>query len=380
MELAERVITKATPTIPADLLLRQTLARRKQLTRADSAWISRAVFSYFRWRRWLDEAQPMNAQLERALALADDFAISPANFLDAELMSNAVPSWTPEFVTVSPEWARSLQAEPALWLRARTGMAAQVSAQLGNCDSPKWSEFTEALRYDGQEDLFRHELFQAGAFEIQDLASQAVGLLCAPQPGETWWDACAGEGGKTLHLSDLMGGKGLVWASDRAEWRLHRLKQRAGRAGCFNYRSVLWKGGPKPATKTMFDGILLDAPCSGVGTWGRNPHARWTTNSQDVSELAVVQRDLLSNVAASLKVGGRLIYAVCTLTRPETTEIADAFSAAHPEFTPLPLVNPFAPGAPAAARLELWPQVTGANGMFIAAWTRQAIPDPAPVG
>jgi len=357
-------------------LLRQTLARRKHLSRADSAWISRAIFSYFRWRPWLDETKPLAAQLEQALGLADDFAINPGAIPDAEL-ARAVPAWTTESLTVTPAWLRSLQTEPVLWLRARSGMVGEVIAKLGNCETASWAGFTSSLRYDGQEDLFRHELFQSGAFEIQDLASQAVGLVCAPQAGETWWDACAGEGGKTLHLSDLMGGKGLVWASDRAEWRLQRLKQRASRAGCFNYRSVLWNGGAKPPTKTVFDGVLLDAPCSGVGTWGRNPHARWTTRVEDVAELALLQKDLLNHIAGSVRPGGRLVYSVCTLTREETTDIADAFTAAHPEFEPWLFPNPFTPEAAPVDRLLLWPQDTGGNGMFIAAWRRRE--DASPV-
>ena len=358
------------------MLLRQTLSRRKQLSRADSAWISRAVFSYFRWRQWLDESQPLAAQLEQALAKADDFAINPANIADYEL-PRTVPGWTGEVLTLTPEWLRSLQAEPVLWLRARAARLTEVTSTLVPCEVAPSPAFTTALRYDGQEDLFRHDLFQAGAFEIQDLASQAVGVICAPQPGDTWWDACAGEGGKTLHLSDLMDGKGLVWASDRAEWRLQRLKQRAGRAGCFNYRSVLWNGGAKPPTKTIFDGVLVDAPCSGLGTWGRNPHARWTAGVEDVSELAVIQKDLLHHVTGSIRPGGRLVYAVCTLSRAETVEVADAFAAAHPEFEPCPFANPFAPTAAPTDRLTLWPQETGGNGMFIAAWRRRA--DAAPV-
>ncbi len=378
MELAVRVLSKATPTIPADLLLRQTLVRRKNLSRADSAWISRAVFSFFRWRGWLDLALPVEAQIEQALSRADDFAMSPGSLAEDDLF-RAVPEWTAGSLEVTPAWLRSLQAEPMLWLRARTGLVGDVSAKLGNCEAASWPALNHALRYDGQEDLFRNELFQAGGFEIQDIASQAVGIVCAPQPGETWWDACAGEGGKTLHLSDLMGGKGLVWASDRAEWRLHRLKQRAARAGCFNYRSVSWTGGPKPPTRTIFDGVLLDAPCSGVGTWGRNPHARWTTRAEDVAELAVVQKDLLNHVAGSVRPGGRLIYAVCTLTRAETVEVADAFATAYPEFEPLAFLNPFAPTAAAVDRLLLWPQETAGNGMFIAAWRRRDTETPVAV-
>ena len=156
----------------------------------------------------------------------------------------------------------------------------------------------DALVYEGETDLFKTPEFQAGEFEIQDISSQAVGLLCDPKPGETWWDACAGEGGKLLHLSDLMQNKGLIWASDRAAWRLQKLKRRTARAKAFNYRAALWEGGAKLPTKTKFDGVLVDAPCSGVGTWQRNPHARWTTTVEDVQELAEVQKRLLTNVAA----------------------------------------------------------------------------------
>ncbi|MBL9174952.1 MAG: RsmB/NOP family class I SAM-dependent RNA methyltransferase [Verrucomicrobiales bacterium] len=377
-QLAVRILAKATATIPADLLLRQTLSRRKLLSRTDGAWISRAVFSTFRWQGWLDATTSAEDRLQKALSLADDYAISTSSISDDELRAKAIPGWTAEALDVSPAWLRSLQAEPALWLRTRPGMRDNVSTQLGFCEAPASAAFRDALRYDGQEDLYRNELFQAGAFEIQDIASQAVGILCDPKPGETWWDACAGEGGKTLHLSGLMEGKGLIWASDKAEWRLDRLKQRAGRAGCFNYRGVLWNGGPRPPTRTRFDGVLVDAPCSGVGTWGRNPHARWTTTPRDVEELAVLQRDLLSHAAASVKPGGKLVYAVCTLTRAETSGVTDAFTAAHPEFEPVLLSNPFAPNPSPSPSQFLWPQDTGGNGMFVAAWRRRADPASTP--
>ena len=132
----------------------------------------------------------------------------------------------------------------------------------------------------------------------------------------------------------------------------------------------------KLPTKAKFDGILLDAPCSGVGTWQRNPHARWTTTPEDVQELAATQLILLNHVSGALKAGGRLVYSVCTLTQTETTAVADAFSAAHPELERVPV---FAPDSGAAKAVDpanpnavtLWPHVIGANGMFIAAWRRQ---------
>ena len=136
----------------------------------------------------------------------------------------------------------------------------------------------------------------------------------------------------------------------------------------FNYRTALWDGSQKLPTKTKFDGILVDAPCSGVGTWQRNPHARWATTPDDVRELAATQLSLLNTVAGSLKPGGRLIYSVCTLTRSETTVVADAFSATHAELEPLAIA---VVGTSDASRVTLWPQDINANGMFIAAWKRK---------
>jgi 16S rRNA (cytosine967-C5)-methyltransferase len=173
-----------------------------------------------------------------------------------------------------------------------------------------------------------------------------------------------------LHLSDLMQNKGLIWASDRVEWRLKKLKQRAARAKSFNYRAVLWNGGVKLPTKTKFDGVLLDAPCSGLGTWARNPHARWTTTPQDVRELAQVQKQLLANAAVALKPGGRLVYSVCTLTWAETIEVAREFEQTHPDFQPVAIASPFNESGETMAQHCFWPQQTGGNGMFVAGWRR----------
>src|SRR5690606_4499564 len=141
----------------------------------------------------------------------------------------------------------------------------------------------------------------------------------------TWWDACAGEGGKTLHLADQMENRGMIWATDRAQWRLDKLKRRAARAKVYNYRSKHWVNPSHLPLRARVDGLLVDAPCSGLGTWGRNPHMRWTVSGKDVAELAAVQANLLSVVAGSVKPGGRLIYSVCTLSHAETEKVADGF-------------------------------------------------------
>jgi len=224
--------------------------------------------------------------------------------------------------------------------------------------------------YFGKADLFRTPEFHSGEFELQDINSQAVGFVCAPEPRQTWWDACAGEGGKLLHLSDLMRNQGLIWASDRAEWRLRRLKRRTARARVFNYRAALWDGGPKLPTKGKFDGVLIDAPCSGTGTWQRNPHARWTLLPSDVKELKKVQLKLLTHAANAVKPGGKIIYSVCSLARSESSDVVEEFENLKLGFTPVQVRNPLADSASAVGTISLWPQDYEGNGMFIAAWIR----------
>ncbi|HTL58404.1 MAG TPA: RsmB/NOP family class I SAM-dependent RNA methyltransferase [Candidatus Limnocylindrales bacterium] len=371
LALAERIIAAADRQHPADAVLRQKLKSERGLAASESAQISAAVFAYFRWLGWLEKGRPILDKIQHALELSAKFARQPQSFSEAELIARSIPAWVNEELNVSAAWARTLQTEPLLWLRARPGQGRAVGKELGHCFPFGTGPLADILRYAGKTDLFCTEAFQAGKFELQDISSQAVGLICAPAAGQTWWDACAGEGGKLLHLSDLMQNRGLIWASDRAAWRLQRLKRRAARARVFNFRVTPWDGGSRLPTKTRFDGILVDAPCSGIGTWQRNPHARWTTTLKDVQELGRLQQELLINVAAALKPGGRLIYAVCTFARTETRHVVEAFERACPNFDRAEFENPLSSGLVREGQVSYWPQQFGGNGMFIAAWRRQ---------
>lgn len=366
--LPVKIITESSRERPADAVLREELKAARNMMPQDARAISQTVFNYYRWRGWLVLEKPLVTQIRQARELAETFAVAPESFADADLIERSVPAWVREQLEVSPAWVRAIQTPPKLWLRSRRGQGAALCEKLGAAKLEK-TLLPDAVHYKGEEDLFKRDEFHAGEFEIQDVASQAVGWLCEPKPGETWWDACAGEGGKTMHLSALMENKGLIWSSDRAEWRLKNLKRRAARAKVFNFRAAPWDGGAKLPTKTKFDGVLVDAPCSGVGTWGRNPHARWTTTLQDVAELAGLQLKLLENACGSLKPGGKLIYAVCTLTRAETADVVEKFGGAHPELEPLAL--PEIPPVPAGSAVTIWPQDMGGNGMFIAGWRRK---------
>jgi 16S rRNA (cytosine967-C5)-methyltransferase len=371
--LPERVIATCNAQTPADKVLREQLKAERDIMPSDARAVAQTVFNYFRWRGWLDLGAPLNLQIRKARELAANFAETPESFSDASLVERVSPDWLREEMEISPAWARAIQSEPKLWLRSKPGQGQVLCEKLGAAKLEK-TLLPDAIHYKGEEDLFKRPEFHAGEFEIQDIASQAVGWLCAPRPGETWWDACAGEGGKTLHLSALMQNKGLIWASDRAEWRLKNLKRRAARAQVFNFRSATWDGGAKLPTKTKFDGILMDAPCSGVGTWQRNPHARWTTALSDVKELAALQLQLLTHAAPALKPGGKLIYAVCTLTRSETTGVVAEFNARFAaDFEPmeLPKISDNQSLLTSAPAKSIWPQDLGGSGMFIAGWRRR---------
>ena len=371
VELAIEVIAAATRENPADQVLRDRLKAQHDLSREEGAEVSGAVFAFYRWQGWLDERERVRERIGRALELAGRFARDPKGFPDEDLLARAVPGWAREEMETSAAWARSLQAEPVLWLRARRGQGDELARRLGDCRAFGKGTLGDILEYQGRADLFRTRDFHAGDFELQDISSQAVGLVCAPRAGETWWDACAGQGGKTMHFSDLMENKGLIWASDRAAWRLDKLKRRAARARAFNYRLALWDGGVKLPTKTRFDGVLMDAPCSGLGTWQRNPHARWTMTPADVAELATLQGELLVRAAPAVKAGGRLIYAVCTLARAETLGVAAAFEKACADFERVPVANPLEPGSPLEPELFIRPERWRGNGMFVAVWKRQ---------
>ena len=377
---AAHVISQVSPESPADFVLRREVGADRELDPADKRALTGAVFAYFRWLQWLDTTRALPQRVLAALDLQKRFDADPSSVKPETLAARVLPAWALDSLDFpGPEarlaYLRQLQRPPALWIRPQREFAASLARALRPAAPPqseisnfKFQIAPTALRYTGADDLFRTDEFKKGLFEIQDLASQLVGHACAPLPTETWWDACCGEGGKTLHLSDLMENKGLIWATDRHTGRLATLRKRAGRAQAFNYRAVTWNGGPFLPTKTKFDGILVDAPCSGLGTWQRNPHARWTTSENDVKELADIQLQLLENTHKALKPGGRLVYAVCTLTRQETTDIVRAFGAAHPELEPLPL----SPLGISHSSLFLWPHELDANGMFLAAWRKKA--------
>ena len=212
--------------------------------------------------------------------------------------------------------------------------------------------------------------FQEGRFEIQDLASQCVAKVCSPAPGEQWWDACAGGGGKALHLAWLMKNRGSVDASDLREFKLEELKLRARRDHFNNIRTRVWKGTPKDVPRDRYDGVLVDTPCSCSGTWRRTPDGRWNTRLDSLQEFTALQTQLLDAASAAVKPGGTLVYSTCSMFRAENQAIVEAFLERHPEYILAPHVNPL-DGQDSDGMTQIWPWQGDCDAMFSAKMTRR---------
>jgi 16S rRNA (cytosine967-C5)-methyltransferase len=220
-----------------------------------------------------------------------------------------------------------------------------------------------AMQLLDEADVTQTEAYARGLVEIQDLGSQLLLESAGPLPGERWLDACAGAGGKTLQLSRLLGPAGHIDAHDIRPVALHELAARARRSRALNI-TVL----PGPATGG-YDGVLVDAPCSGSGTWRRAPHLKWTTDESDVAAAAARQLTLLSEFSARVRPGGRLMYATCSLSRMENEAVVAAFLAAQPGFAVAPPVRDFG-GLVRGGGLTFLPSRHDTDGFFAATFRR----------
>ena len=203
--------------------------------------------------------------------------------------------------------------------------------------------------------------FKAGKFEIQDEGSQIVCALAGVAPGMTVVDYCAGGGGKTLGLAQALEGQGTLIASDVVARRLENIRPRLERAGVeAELRLIGQNGGGMEDLNEAADVVFVDAPCSGSGTWRRRPEDAWRLTPEEVERLHALQVRVLSQAAKLVKPGGRLVYVTCSMLSRENEASADAFEAAHAEFSPT------------QARLRLSPASTDTDGFFAAVYERRA--------
>ncbi len=207
--------------------------------------------------------------------------------------------------------------------------------------------------------------YKQGWFAVQDQASAFVVVALDPQPGDRVLDVCAAPGGKTAHIACIVGDGGRVVASDVRPERASLVRSTADRLG--GAVRVLVQDGTRPAIEGSFDRVLVDAPCSGMGSARRRPELLWRPRRGDLSSLARLQVAIASAAADRLRPGGRLIYSVCTFPRAETDAVCDALIRYRPDLEPAGIDGPDG----ASARIRLWPHRHGSDGMFVAAFRRR---------
>ena len=218
----------------------------------------------------------------------------------------------------------------------------------------------------------RHPLFLEGKIEVQDEASQVAALLVAPKPTEMVVDFCAGAGGKTLLLGALMRSRGRLYAFDVSQRRLNELGPRLKRSGLSNVHAQVISPGSDTRVKRLtakIDRVLVDAPCTGIGTLRRNPDLKWRQSPQSVSELAKKQAAILESASRLVKNGGRLVYATCSLLPEENDAIVFGFLSMHREFSLLDCGDALAARGIAldtGKTLRLLPHIHGTDGFFAA--------------
>ncbi|HVU24266.1 MAG TPA: RsmB/NOP family class I SAM-dependent RNA methyltransferase [Opitutus sp.] len=322
-----------------------------------------------------------------------------------------LPAWFRDHCPAifAPPHLDALLSRAPLWLRLQTADAASVTDEFARFGWRVESSnaLPSALRLLDDVDVTKTDAYRSGRVEIQDLGSQLVLESARREPAESasrrsadpsgiapgghWLDACAGAGGKTLQLARLLGPAGELDAYDIRPAALRELAARAARAGlrtCHtlydkpptaaapdNCHIMYDKGAATVRLLTQsptgsYDGVLVDAPCSGSGTWRRAPHLKWTTTDADVTAAATTQLELLAGAAQRVRPGGWLIYATCSLSRRENEDVVAAFLAAHDCFSPEPPVRSF--GAPyRGGGTTFLPALHDTDGFFVAALRRR---------
>ena len=417
---------------PADAVIARFYRENRGLGPRERAGLSEAVYTVLRNKLLFDHFAPSGTGAkERRMAILGlgMSMVSARDFLKAGL-TDLEKSWLNQCDQVDrknlmdrhrhnlPQWlvdalqaqglasadprfwslVKSLEAQAPLDLRVNDMKAkvAEVQAALEKAGLKvvKTPFAPLGLRLQGKPDLGKLPEFKTGAFEIQDEGSQLLALLVDAKRGEMVVDFCAGAGGKTLALGAAMRNSGRLYAFDTSAHRLEALKPRLARSGLSNVHPVAIAHERDDRIKRLAgkaDRVLVDAPCSGLGTLRRHPDMKWRQTLKTVQEMATLQTAILTSAARLVKPGGRLVYATCSLLNIENEAIAHAFSVANPGFEPLPvseLLNELKVSDPALLcakpadgndftgqtevdYLRLWPDRHQTDGFFAAVWQKK---------
>ena len=394
---------------PADAVVSHYFREHRQLGHADRGFVAETVFAVLRRLRSL-QARCGERATPRQLLLAALVVVRGWNQRElAPVLKASEEAWLGSIKAAGeaelpaavrcdlPDWlherlaaqygedevlalSRALNQPAPLDLRVnalKTGRAAvleKLQAEGIAAEATPYAPLGVRLR--DKPALSKHPLFLDGSFEVQDEGSQLLGLLLEPRRGEAVVDFCAGAGGKTLLLGAMMKNTGRLYAFDVSEKRLANLKPRLARSGLSNVHPGRIEHERDLKIKRLAgkaDRVLVDAPCSGLGTLRRNPDLKWRQSEASVQELTQMQASILAAAATLVKPGGRLVYATCSLLTAENTAIVEAFLATHPQFVLRPAGEILQRHGVDLAdeTLQLLPHRHNTDGFFAAVLERQ---------
>ena len=387
---------------PADAVLHEFFGARRALGAHDRAFIADSIYGVLRRKCTVDRLAADGSPRRRLLA----WLVRPAGISARELgplLAPAEREWLARVRAAPldsadiaaraelPDWiatrlsallgeegmlaaARSFNEPAPLDLRVNTVLAQRedVLRELaaGGLQAAATPFSPVGLRIHGRPAINRHPLFTGGAVEVQDEGSQLIGYLVAPRRTDLVVDFCAGAGGKSLQLGALMRSRGRIYAFDTSARRLARLGPRLKRSGLSNLHPHVIASENDIRVKRLTgkaDRVLVDAPCSGLGTLRRNPDLKWRQSQRSIDELTGKQAAILRAAAALLKPGGRLVYATCSFLPEENEEIVGAFLREHGEFTMLhcgDLLRGQNIAVDTGEYLRLWPHRHDTDGFF----------------
>lgn len=395
---------------PADSVVSRYFRNNRELGHADRGFVAELVFTVLRRKRSLS-ARCGDDVTSRRLLLAALASVQGWNRRELEpVLRESEGKWLAEAKAVKredmppavrcdlPDWlydallaqygeaeteilAAALNQPAPLDLRinpAKAERAAVIESLAFNGIVGAPTPFSPlGIRLAGKPALSKHPLFVDGSIEVQDEGSQLLGYLLQPRRGEMVADFCAGAGGKTLLLGALMRSQGRLYAFDVSEKRLANLKPRLARSGLSNVHPVRIDSENDIKIKRLagkLDRVLVDAPCSGLGTLRRNPDLKWRQTPESVAELTAKQGAILASAANLVKPGGRLVYATCSLLEAENDAIVTAFLAQRPDFVALSAEEVLRQQdivVDCGERLRLQPQRHATDGFFAAVFERQ---------
>jgi 16S rRNA (cytosine967-C5)-methyltransferase len=401
---------------PADQVVSRFFREHRELGPRERATLAETVYTVLRKKLLFDHLSPSGSgPKERRMAILGfhgprDFLKSALNDTEKRWLDNCdavkpddllerhrhnLPEWlvAPLKAQLGDQFwplVESLQQPAPLDLRvnALTDKRPEVQKELAlagiKAVATPFSPW--GLRIDGKPALAKLDAFARGAVEVQDEGSQLLALLLDAKRGEMVVDFCAGAGGKTLAIGATMRNTGRLYAFDTSAHRLDALKPRLARSKLSNVHPAAIAHERDERVKRLagkIDRVLIDAPCSGLGTLRRNPDLKWRQSPKSVEELTAKQAAILQSAARLVKSGGRLVYATCSVLPEENEAIAEAFSAANPDFEPQDAVDLLsglkvagaeglgAGGEGGKRYLRLWPHRHATDGFFAAAWTRK---------